>query len=181
MNPSALPGLLQRGTATFTFATAIFLVASHALLAGLAAHRGALGPRARRLAPWIVGGYLAVWLAAALVLGDGRSFPLAHPALRRPLSLAVGFGPVLLAVALLRGSRSLRALNAATPPEWLIRIQVYRVGGLMFLYPFLAFGLLPASFAVPAGVGDFLTGVAAPFVAAAVARGRPGARAWAVA
>jgi hypothetical protein len=88
---------------------------------------------------------------------------------------------VLVAVALLGASRTLRDLNASMRPEWLIRVQTYRMAGLMFLFPFLSFGLVPAAFAVPAAVGDFLTGLAAPFVASAVARRRPGALAWATA
>jgi hypothetical protein len=51
----------------------------------------------------------------------------------------------------------------------------------MFLYPLLALGVLPAGFAIPAGIGDFLTGALAPFVAGAVARKRPGALALATA
>lgn len=181
MDLSSLPPALARGAALLTFASCGFLVAAHAVLAGLAGQRSALRPRARALAPWLVGGALAVWLAMALVTADGASFPLARPELRRPLSLLVGFGPVLLAAALLFGSRSVRELNASMRPEWLVRVQSYRMGGLVFLYPFLAFGLLPAGFAVPAAVGDFATGLAAPFVAALLARRRAGAVAWAVA
>lgn len=181
MSTVTLPALFQRGSALLIFALALYLVVAHTVLTALAAQRGSLPPRARALAPWLVGGYLAIWLAAALVAGDGSNFPLARPALRLPLSLAVGFGPVLLAIALLGASRTLRALNASTRPEWLIRVQTYRMAGVMFLFPFLYFGLVPAAFAVPAAVGDFLTGLAAPFVAAAVARRRPGALAWATA
>jgi hypothetical protein len=181
MNTAVLPVFLQRGTATLTFALGIFLVAGHAVLTTLAAQRSTLGARDRALAPWLVASYLAIWLAAGLLVGDDASFPLSHPDLSRPLSLAVGFGPMLIAAALLRTSKTLRALNAAMPGEWLIRIQAYRMGGLMFLFPFLYFGLVPAAFAIPAAIGDFLTGLAAPFVASAVAHRRPGALAWAVA
>jgi hypothetical protein len=88
---------------------------------------------------------------------------------------------VAAGVAVLFSSKTLRALNAAMPPEWLIGVQTYRVEGAMFLWPYLAFGALPAGFALPAGIGDTITGLAAPFVAWAVARNRPGAKAWAVA
>ncbi len=181
MNPLVLPPALQRGTALLILALGGFMLMALPLLTSLAAQRSRLDPRARALAPWLVGGYLAVWLAAALVTGDGANFPLGQPPLRRLLTLLVGFGPMVLAVVLLFSSRSLRALNAAMRPEWLVRVQAYRMGGLMFLFPFLAFGLVPAGFAVPATVGDFLTGLAAPFVGAALARRLPGARAWATA
>jgi hypothetical protein len=51
----------------------------------------------------------------------------------------------------------------------------------MFIYPFLAYGLIPSGFAWPAGVGDALTGVFAPIVALMLARNRPHALKWAVA
>ena len=181
MSTVLLPAIFQRSSAFVIFAFGLYLVVAHTALTALATQRGSLQPRARSLAPWLVGGYLAIWLAAALVTGDGSNFPLARPELRRPLSLVVGFGPMLLAVALLGASKTLRELNASMRPEWLIWVQTYRVAGLMFLFPFLYFGLVPAAFAVPAAVGDLLTGLAAPFVGSAVARRRPGALAWATA
>lgn len=181
MSTVLLPAIFQRSSAFVIFAIGLYLVVAHTLLTVLAAQRGSLRPKARSLAPWLVGGYLAGWLSAALVTGDGSNFPLARPELRLPLSLVVGFGPMLLAVVLLGASKTLRGLNASMRPEWLIWVQTYRMAGLMFLFPFLYFGLVPAAFAVPAAVGDFLTGLAAPFVGAAVARRRPGARAWATA
>ena len=181
MDPLLLPPAIQRGSAFLTFALGGFLVAAHTALTGLAAQRSSLGPRARSLAAWLVGGYLAMWLAAAFVTGDGSNFPLGRPELGRLASPVVGFGPMVLAAVLLFASRALRELNASMRPEWLVRVQAYRMGGLMFLFPFLYFGLVPAAFAVPAAVGDFLTGLAAPFVGAGLARRRPGALAWAVA
>jgi hypothetical protein len=51
--------------------------------------------------------------------------------------------------------------NRADPPPWLIGIQLYRVLGLNFLVLY-ALGRLPAEFALPAGVGDVIVGLAAP-------------------
>jgi hypothetical protein len=51
----------------------------------------------------------------------------------------------------------------------------------MFLYPFAFYGVLPAGFALPAAIGDFITGAAAPFVASALAQRRRGAVTLAVA
>lgn len=181
MNTLLLPPAIHRGSAFLIFAFGGYLVAAHTALAVLAAQRCSLGPKARSRAPWLVGGYLAMWLAAAFVTGDGSNFPVGHLALRRPASLVVGFGPMVLAAVLLFGSRTLRELNASMRPEWLVRVQAYRMGGLMFLFPFLYFGILPAGFALPAAIGDFLTGLAAPFVGAGLARRRPGALAWATA
>src|SRR5205814_6499009 len=73
-----------------------------------------------------------------------------------------------LGVAALILSKSLRVVYSATPSAWLIGVQIYRVAGVMFLWPFLAYGALPTSFAMIAGVGDILTGLAAPFVVLAL-------------
>jgi hypothetical protein len=106
--------------------------------------------------------------------GDGTNSPLARNELRLPLSLAVGFGAMFLAVALLLRSRSVRALNEAMPAAWLIRAQTYRMAGLMFVYPFLYCGVMPARFAVPAAAGDVMVGCFAPLMGRAVERGRAG-------
>ena len=98
-----------------------------------------------------------------------------------PLSGLVALIPFLIAVIALFASRAMRAINAATPSAWLIGIQTYRVAGIMFVFPFLTYGIIPAGFAWPAGVGDALTGILAPVVALLVARNRPHARQWAVA
>src|SRR5262249_214598 len=63
----------------------------------------------------------------------------------------------------------------------MIRIQTYRVAGIIFIWPFLSYGILPAGFAYPAGIGDALTGIFAPIVASMVAQNRPNAMKWAVA
>ncbi len=181
MNPVLLPPAIHRAAAFLTFASGVYLVMAHTALAVLAAQRSSLGPRARSRVPWLVGGYLALWLAAALVTADGANFPFGHLALQRLAGLVVGFGPMVLAAVLLFRSGTLRELNASMRPEWLVRVQAYRMGGLMFLFPFLYFGIVPAAFALPAAIGDFLTGFAAPFVGAALARRRPGALAWATA
>lgn len=51
-------------------------------------------------------------------------------------------------------------------------IQAWRAGGLVFL-AFYAHGLLPGRFAWPAGLGDILIGVTAPWILLALIR-RPG-------
>ena len=84
--------------------------------------------------------------------------------------------PFVIAVIALFASRTMRAINAATPSAWLIGIQTYRVAGIMFIFPFLTYGIIPAGFAWPAGVGDALTGILAPVVASLVAGNRPHAR-----
>src|SRR5262249_15775870 len=74
-----------------------------------------------------------------------------------------------------------RRINAAMPATWLIWAQTYRVAGLIFIFPYMYYGIVPASFAIPAAIGDAATGALAPFVALAVARRRPHAVLWATA
>ncbi|HJY61231.1 MAG TPA: hypothetical protein VJ418_33025, partial [Streptosporangiaceae bacterium] len=57
----------------------------------------------------------------------------------------------------------------------LVGPRSFRVAGVVFLF-YLALGHLPALFALPAGLGDIATGIAAPLVALRLAQG-PGRRA----
>ncbi len=54
--------------------------------------------------------------------------------------------------------------------QGLMLVQVYRVGGAVFLVA-LSQGLLPATFAIPAGIGDILVGITAPLAVLALRRG----------
>src|SRR5262249_52430838 len=112
MNVTLLPMPFLRGAAIIIFAVGIFLVAVHCFLAALATQRSALSPRMRVMTPLFVGAFLAVWLGVAIATGDGSNFPLSQID-RRPISLAVGFGPMLVAMALLFSTKTMRALNSA--------------------------------------------------------------------
>ncbi|HJZ57913.1 MAG TPA: hypothetical protein VKE74_23350 [Gemmataceae bacterium] len=57
-------------------------------------------------------------------------------------------------------------------PGLLTALQSWRILGLVFVV-LLAFGMLPAAFAIPAGLGDMAIGVTAPFVARARAERGP--------
>src|SRR5262249_8101872 len=166
----SLPSSLQRGTAFVIFAAAIFMIAAHSAIAAVAAPHAS--SKTRTAVPFVVAGFFAAWLAIAIVVGDGANFPISLE-LRRPLSGLVALIPFVIAVVALFASRTMRAINAASPNAWLIRIQTYRVAGIMFIIPFLTYGIIPAGFAWPAGVGDALTGILAPVVASLVARNRP--------
>jgi len=174
----SLPFWLQRETAFVIFASAVFMIAAHSVIAAMAAQRASL--KTRTAVPFVVAGFFAAWLAIAIVLGDGANFPISLES-RRALSGLVALIPFLIAVIALFASRTVRAINAATPSAWLIGIQMYRVAGIMFIFPFLTHGIIPAGFAWPAGVGDALTGILAPVAASLVARNRPHALRWAVA
>ena len=72
-------------------------------------------------------------------------------------------------------SRTHREVIDAIPHHLLLAFQSYRLIGIVFL-PMLALGVLPAFFAVPAGVGDLIAGLAVLGVAYLYAR--RSARAW---
>jgi hypothetical protein len=180
VTPHELPELLQPAMAILFVGIGIGLVVVHTLLVALAAQRSTLAPRKRLAIAGIVGAYLIAWLSVAITFGDRNNFPLDRENLRLPLSLVVAFGPQLLATLGLFLWKPLRQINAAMPKTWLIWVQIDRVAGFIFLL-YLYYGILPASFAIPAAAGDFLTGVTTPFVALALARRRRHAVMWATA
>lgn len=120
------------------------------------------------LAGWF---FLAVWLGTTGKL-NGHGAP--------PLGLAAAFLLPLAVFVVDRrlGGRLFGGLLRLDLPA-LIAAQTGRVVGVVFVVGWLA-GTLPAGFALPAGLGDIAIGLAAPFVARAVAQGRPGHRrlAW---
>ena len=106
--------------------------------------------------------YLLGWWIAAVVLGSGEVFHATSSSVFPAIALGVTL-PILMGVLLLRWSPSLNSVIKAIPIHWLVGIQLYRAFGLIFLVLY-ASGYLPAEFAIPAGVGDVLVGVAAPVV-----------------
>jgi hypothetical protein len=176
----SLPACLNRSTAFVVFALAIFLVAAHAGIAAVVAQRISLSAKAKTIVPLVIAAFLASWFAIAILVGDGSNFPIPRES-RQAISGLVALIPFVIAVIALFWSKNLRVINTATPSAWLIGIQTYRVAGIMFVYPFLTSGILPAGFAYPAGIGDALTGIFAPVVALMVAQNRPHALKWAVA
>jgi hypothetical protein len=177
------PALLH-AMAIFIVTLTVVQVAAYTGVIALAARRTALAPRAQFALPLMVAGFLAAWLAwAALAVQQPVVTPEPPPiAADLNLALLLKMGVFFsLGVAALTLSKSLRAVYAATPPAWLIGVQIYRVAGLMFLWPFLAYRALPTSFATIAGVGDMLVGLAALPVVLALIRKQPRAHAYAVA
>jgi hypothetical protein len=140
-----------------------------AVVAGIAyaarAHRRAAGRAAG--APYA--------LAAAGVVAWGAAvFALAHEGAFATTSdttiPAIAFGiviPVFAGVALLRIEAVRRAIGRI-PLQWLVGVQLYRVGGGLFLIAY-AQDRMPGEFALPAGIGDILVGLAAMVVAYLVA------------
>lgn len=117
---------------------------------------------------------LMLWLALVLVSAMAGAF--AGDPQQPPLILlfAVTAPPLIFAAGYL-ASPALRAFVLDLDLVLLTAFQSWRVIGVMFLVLY-AYGLLPAIFAWPAGIGDVLVGIAAPFVAIAIARNTTGWR-----
>src|SRR5215813_8934437 len=106
---SQIPLLLERGAAFVFFSLASLLVAAYTAFSADASKRAGLARRGLLRLSAAVAVFLACWFGAALVTND--AWPLVSPDLRLPIALAVAFGPMLAAVAILFASRSLRAVN----------------------------------------------------------------------
>jgi hypothetical protein len=116
----------------------------------------------------LIGGLLAVWLAAVVVLSATGA--LAGRPGTPPLPIALGFAaPIALFFAALWLSRSFRELVLAADLRLITGIQAWRFLGLGFLALY-SFNVLPGEFALPAGIGDIAIGLTAPWIAAALTR-----------
>jgi hypothetical protein len=137
--------------------------------------------RALRVANWPARNRArAVWIGVALlaVVYIAADIPARLGLYHRPSNVPlIQFGvlaPIALVLLLFFFWRPFRCTVEAIPQQWLVGIQFYRVEGVIFLILY-AMHKLPAAFAIPAGVGDVLVGLAAPSVALAVIRKSPNA------
>jgi len=115
-----------------------------------------------------MGVVLAIWFALAALAGVTGAVAVGPDALFRPLALTM-VGPVLAFVALYLGSARFRDFVLGRDLRFVTLLQAWRVVGFAFL-PLYFFGVLPGLFAWPAGVGDVLVGLSAPWVVFALLR-----------
>jgi hypothetical protein len=130
----------------------------------------------RRVRIWLA---LAVpftlWLAAVWIMAVDGVF-VARPGIGGPPLIPIAiFLPVLLFLPILLRSARIGEILDATPPSWLIGLQLYRVFGAIFLVAW-AQGRLSSIFALPAGIGDMTTGLLALPIAYYLAAGGRGGR-----
>jgi hypothetical protein len=111
---------------------------------------------------------LAFWLLLVVSLGASGAF-VGRPG-TPPLGIAIGVGaPLLLFFASLQISKSFRAFLLSLDLRLVAGIQAWRWAGLGFLSLY-AQHVLPAMFALPAGLGDMAIGFAAPWIVLALVR-----------
>ena len=114
---------------------------------------------------------LTVWFLLVLALGLAGAF--AGPPGTPPLPMAIGVAaPLVLFFASLRLSQSFREFILSLDLRLIAGMQAWRWAGLGFLSLY-AQKVLPAVFALPAGLGDMAIGVTAPWILLALIR-QPG-------
>jgi hypothetical protein len=111
---------------------------------------------------------LAVWLLLVLSLGAAGAF--VGPPGTPPLAIAIGIAaPLVLFFASLRLSQSFREFVLSLDLRFIAGMQAWRWAGMGFLFLY-AYKVLPAVFALPAGLGDMAIGVTAPWIILALVR-----------
>ncbi len=113
-------------------------------------------------------GLVVLWFAVALLAAATDFFVTGPDEPPWRLGLFTGL-PVLLTALGLWRSESFRAWAASLDLRLMIQLQSWRLAGFVFI-SFSANGLLPASFAIPASLGDAAIALTAPFMANYVAR-----------
>ena len=109
----------------------------------------------------LAGGVLSLWAVIATVLAHRGVFQPREGEIIPPVGINVVVVLFLLTVSLAT-SVSLRRL--LTRQANLIRLHLWRFVGIVFLV-LMARGQMPALWALPAGIGDILVAVTAPWVA----------------
>jgi hypothetical protein len=123
--------------------------------------RGTLPGAATYVVLAIWSGLVTTAIVADVFAGDGASRLALPAAVTMPIAaVAIGY----------RASLRFRNYLLRLDLRLLLAAQLWRVIGIAFLFA-LAFGQLPAGFAVPAAVGDFATGIAAFAVVLALGNG----------
>lgn len=116
--------------------------------------RGSTGSRALAVAGLLA----AAWVAGVVVVAGAGWFGAGGDGPPWPLVLAAVVPVAVLAQALRRPAVAGPVLGL--DPQLVVAVQLWRVVGAAFLFGW-ADGTLDAAFAVPAGIGDIATGVAA--------------------
>ncbi len=114
---------------------------------------------------------MTVWFLLVVALGAAGAF-VGRPG-APPLGIAIGVtAPLLLFFAWLRLSQSFREFVLSLDLRLIAGMQAWRFAGLGFLALY-AHKVLPAVFALPAGLGDMAVAFAAPWMVLALMR-QPG-------
>jgi hypothetical protein len=159
-----MPAYLAPFLSISTVLIALVVAALTLATARLASTAPSLGQRS--VVAFLILG-LALWLVAAFGLGLVGTYVAAPSAIP-----TIEFGilvPIVVAVSAYLLFPEMRQLVRSAPQQWLITVQLYRMGGAVFLALWTT-GLLPGIFAAPAAAGDILVGLLALLVGLTHAR-----------
>jgi hypothetical protein len=172
----SFPVITASGVPTVAIRVIIQMILALGLWLGL--ERAELTPTQRRSVWLAVLIPYTLWLAVIWSAAINGAFRIgASPVPLLPLAI---FLPVIIGAPLLLRSKRMGQVLDAMPSSWLIALQLYRVIGSIFLVGW-ARNVVPGVFALPAGIGDVMTGLLAVPVAIALASGTSEARKAAIA
>jgi hypothetical protein len=163
--------------------TAAIFAAGIALTMMLLVGLGYISRVERRPSILVIGGAVIIgWVALAIVLAHAGFWETKPDDELRPPNIAFGIAVPTILGSLLVMSDSFKRWIKRVPLHVLAGVQLYRVGGVLFLIAY-AQGDMPAEFALPAGIGDILVGLGAVIVAVVLLkrgeqRARPLVLAW---
>ena len=172
----AFPAIGTSGAPTVASRLAVHVLIALGLWLGL--ERTELTPAARRNVWLAVMIPFTLWLAIIWSVAINGAFK-PGAAVIPVLPFAI-LGPVAVGVPILLGSRRIGNVLDSMPASWIVALQVLRVNGSAFLIGWV-YGTVPGIFALPAGVGDVLTGLLAVPVAISLGSGSRESRRAAIA
>jgi len=122
-------------------------------------------PSATMMVIGLTSAMLTIWVLLAIYLGSLNFFQIDRNTSLPPPIGAATLIPFILGYLAFRYSNTFRQIMFNIPQTWMIGLQAYRVlGGVIFLILY-GQGVMPGVFALPAGIGDTLTGGSAILVA----------------
>ncbi|HTT02237.1 MAG TPA: hypothetical protein VMG11_09145 [Steroidobacteraceae bacterium] len=131
-------------------------------------HAGESQPSGFGGVPFAVKIALGAWLLLVVSLGAVGAFVAVPGAPPLPIALGVVV-PLAIFFALLRLSPAFRSFVLSLDLRLIAGIQAWRWAGLGFLSLY-AYNVLPAVFALPAGLGDMAIGITAPWILLSLVR-----------
>ena len=108
-------------------------------------------------------GLIAVWFAFSLTASALHLYVTTPPRPPLPILLAITV-PIVVFLVWMAASQGFRSFVLSLDSRLLIMLHAWRLGGVSFLVLY-SYGILPALFALPAGLGDMAIGATAPIVA----------------
>src|SRR3954463_6879495 len=149
------PGIQASGVPLTAVRLLIYALIVLGLWLGL--ERTELSPTQRRNVWLAVIIPYTLWMALVRSASITGLFQLGAGPLPIPLVPLALFVPLIIGLPLLLRSRRIGEVLDAMPPTWLIALQTFRVFGSIFLIAW-ARDAAPGVFALPAGIGDVMTG-----------------------